>query len=75
MRTRRSWRNQDRLFKQLGKELARAAARGSDPDPIGTRAYFAQFLHSMTQHDACTYRYQRAQQACDDARRGRQAAR
>jgi len=32
MRTRRSWRNQDRLYKSIGRDLARAAAASAAAD-------------------------------------------
>jgi len=40
MRTRRSWRNQDRLYKSLGQDLAKAAS-GQAPPPTDESLYAA----------------------------------
>lgn len=52
MRTRRSWRNQDRLYKAIGRDLQRAAvASAAQAAPEEARAILAE-LHAMTQKDA-----------------------
>lgn len=49
MRTRRSWRNQDRLYKAIGRDLQRAAAATATPDEARE---IMRDLHEMTQKDA-----------------------